>query len=98
MGTYQGDPGPVDAAVKAFLTALATTPELLADYFKNRRRAIEGWFDSHPEFAGAEKDEAIRILVDGDFETAQAIASASSGAPAAAGPVQATIWVTGWVT
>jgi hypothetical protein len=71
MSYDEGDPA-VASCVHAFLTALANDDELLTSYIKNRRNAIETWFEQNPGSCSREgQAEALQILLNGDFDAAK---------------------------
>jgi hypothetical protein len=63
------DENTVAGALVLFLDALAeNTDGLLVEYVNNREQAIKCWFKRQERFDDSVSEEAIRLLVAGDFQ------------------------------
>jgi len=85
-------PDPVAVCLKAFLDALASDPQLMSDYVQHREAAIRDWFERNPCDSGGQ-DEAIAILVAGDFRTATRTLMGEQSDSQAAWLTGTTIWL-----
>jgi hypothetical protein len=84
-------PDPVAVCLKAFLDALAAQPQLMSDYVQHREATIRQWFVDNPCDSGGQ-EEAIAILVAGDFRRASATLM-GPGDSQAAWLTGTTIWL-----